>query len=113
MKISFRSKHEAAGGAGEEQEYAQIWERKVGTARRCLGKGTAADKLVLDCALKQVLGAGEREPEIPMEYEENEPQEEQEKMEILFYLFLALISSVSSRLLKVAIAFDFTNACQV
>ena len=82
MKISFRSKHEAAGGAGEEQEYAQIWERKVGTARRCLGKGTAADKLVLDCALEQVLETGEREPEIPMEYEENEPHEEQEKIKI-------------------------------
>ena len=37
---------------------------------------------MLDCALKQVLGAGEREPKVPMECEEKEPQEEQEKMEI-------------------------------
>ena len=57
LKISFRSKHGAAGGAGEDQEYAQIWERQINRARRCLGKGAAADKLVLDSALEQVLGA--------------------------------------------------------
>ena len=29
VKISFTSKHEAAGEAGEDKEYAQIWERNI------------------------------------------------------------------------------------
>ena len=83
MKISFRRKHEAAGGAGagEAWEYAQIWERKVGTARRCLGKGTAADRQVLNSALEKVLGAKERETDVPMECEELERQEKQENLD--------------------------------
>ena len=77
MRISFRSKYGAAGGANEDREYAQIWERPTNRARRCLGKGAAADKLVLDSALRQVLGAKEREPRVPMECEEIGRQEEQ------------------------------------
>ena len=72
VKISFRRKYEAVGGAGEgaAQEYAQIWERKVGSARRCLGKGTAADKQVLKSALERVLRAEEMETSVQMECEE-------------------------------------------
>ena len=72
VKISFRKKYEAVGGAGEgaAQEYAQIWERKVGLARRCLGKGTAADQQVLKRALERVLGAEEMETDVQMECEE-------------------------------------------
>ena len=39
VKGSFGTKHEAAGEAGEDKEYAQIWERNVSLSRRCLGKG--------------------------------------------------------------------------
>ena len=57
VRISFTPKYVAAGGAseGEEKEYAQIWERHILVATRCLGKGTAKDKLVLDSALWHVL----------------------------------------------------------
>ena len=80
MRISFRSKYGVAGGAGEDREYAQIWERPTSRARRCLGKGAAADKLVLDSALRQVLRAEEMEPGIPMECEEIGRHEEQIEM---------------------------------
>ena len=42
-------------------------------ARRCLGKGTAEDKLVLDTAVWQVLNAEEEKDEVPMEVEEPGP----------------------------------------
>ena len=50
VRISFTPKYVAAGGAGkgEEKEYDQIWETHISVARRCLCKGTAKDKLVLD-----------------------------------------------------------------
>ena len=53
MRIYFEDKYEAVGGAGEsaEGEYTQIWERNTLVARRCLGKGRAVDKLVLDAAI--------------------------------------------------------------
>ena len=40
-------------------------------ARRCLGKGTAKDKLVLDSALWHVLCAEEEKAGVPMEVEEH------------------------------------------
>ena len=54
VRISFMPNYMAAGGAGEEQEYAQIWERHISVARRCLGKGIAVDKLVLVSAFSSV-----------------------------------------------------------
>ena len=51
VRISFTQKYEPAGGAGEEEEYAQIWERSISVARMCLGKGKAKDKLVLNAAV--------------------------------------------------------------
>ena len=73
VRISFTPKYVAAGGAGEgeENEYAQIWEWHISVARRCLGKGKAQDKLVLDSALWHVLCAEEEKAGVPMEVEEH------------------------------------------
>ena len=69
MKITFVPKYEAAEGAGEEKEYAQIWERNISVARRCLGKGAAEDRLVLNTAVWRALNARKVEEELPMEVE--------------------------------------------
>ena len=53
VRIRFEEKYAAVGEAGgsAEGEYNQIWERNTLVARRCLGKGRAEDKLVLDAAI--------------------------------------------------------------
>ena len=65
--------HQSTGGAseGEEKEYAQIWERHISVARRCLGKGKAKDKIVLDSAMWHILCAEEEKAGVPMEVEEH------------------------------------------
>ena len=45
-----------------------------------------ADRLVLNSALEKVLGAGERETDVPIECDGLEHQKEQENMEISFNL---------------------------
>ena len=73
MRIFFEDKYEAVGGAGESAggEYTQTWERNTLVARRCLGKGRAVDKLVLDAALWNVLCPEEEKAGVPMEVEEH------------------------------------------
>ena len=69
VKMTFVPKYGPAGGAGEEKEYAQIWDRSVSVASRCPGKGSAKDKLVLNTAARQIRCAKEEE-EITTEMEE-------------------------------------------
>ena len=73
VRISFTPKYVATGGAGEgeENEYAQIRERHISVARRCLGKGKAKDKIVLDSAMWHILCAEEEKAGVPMEVEEH------------------------------------------
>ena len=68
MRISFEDKYEAVGGAGESAggEYTQIWERNTLVARRCLGKGRAVDKLVLDAAIWIIQCSEEEKAGVPM-----------------------------------------------
>ena len=81
VRISFAPNYEAVGGAGgsEGREYTQIWERNTLVARRCLGKGRALDKLVLDAALWNVLCSEEEKAGVPMEVEEHEAGDGGEK----------------------------------
>ena len=82
VKISFRRKLEAAAraGAGEVREYAQIWERNVGTA--CLGKGW---RQTGRCSTVHWRRFSEPMRGRPMEREELECQEENlDNMEISF-----------------------------
>ena len=50
------------------------------------GEGTTSDKLVLESALRRVLGTGESRPVEPMELEEHEVKKE-EMMEISLKTF--------------------------
>ena len=85
VRISFAPKYEAAGGAGggEEREYTQIWERSTLVARRCLGKGRALDKLVLDSALWHVLCSEEEKAGVPMEVEGHGAKDGGDEKEVL------------------------------
>ena len=74
-------KYEPARWAGEgEEEYAQIRERSISVARRCLGNGKAEDKLVLNAAACYVLNTKEEKHEVPMEMEEHGARDDMEEI---------------------------------